>query len=215
MKYAIVPVTAFQQNCTLLWCEATRLAVVVDPGGEPDKIQQAITVRGLSVTLILLTHGHLDHVGAAAKLAAALGVPVYGPQEEDTFWLEGLPAQSKMFGMAECEPLTPDRWLKEGDVIPVGNETLEVFHCPGHTPGHIIYFNPQGRLAQVGDVLFNGSVGRSDFPRGDHEALIHSIKSKLWPLGNDVTFIPGHGPTSTFGAERQSNPFVCDEPPVW
>ncbi len=215
MKYQIIPVTAFQQNCTLMWCAATRLAVVVDPGGEADKIRQAINDLGLNVTLILLTHGHLDHVGAAAELSASLGVPVFGPQEEDRFWLEGLPAQSKMFGMPECAVVTPDRWLQEGDVIPVGNETLQVLHCPGHTPGHVIYFNPEGRLAQVGDVLFNGSVGRSDFPRGDHQALIDSIKNKLWPLGNDVTFIPGHGPTSTFGAERQSNPYVSDEPPVW
>jgi hydroxyacylglutathione hydrolase len=181
----------------------------------PAKILREVEALGLTVTQILLTHGHLDHVGAAGQLAKSLNVPIYGPQEDDLFWLEGLPAQSKMFGFTNCDPLTPTRWLNDGDTLQVGNQTLQVFHCPGHTPGHVIFFNEESRLAQVGDVLFSGGVGRSDFPRGDHQALINSIKTKLWPLGNDVAFIPGHGPMSTFGQERQTNPFVCDEPAVW
>lgn len=215
MKYKIIPVTAFQQNCTVLWCEQTLQAAIVDPGGEAAKIQREVEALGLTVTQILLTHGHLDHVGAAGNLAKSLNVPIYGPQEEDQFWLEGLPAQSKMFGLSDCDPLVPTRWLNDGDTLQVGNEILQVFHCPGHTPGHVIFFNEKSRLAQVGDVLFSGGVGRSDFPRGDHQALINSIKTKLWPLGNDVAFIPGHGPMSTFGQERQTNPFVRDEPAVW
>ncbi|MCG8155110.1 MBL fold metallo-hydrolase [Brenneria goodwinii] len=208
MKYQIVPVTAFSQNCTLLWCEKTHEAAIVDPGGDADKIKQAVVQAGITVKQILLTHGHLDHVGAAAELAEYYQVPILGPQTEDAFWLAGLPEQSRMFGLSECKALTPTRWLDEGDEVKVGDVTLAVFHCPGHTPGHIVFFDAVSRLAQVGDVIFNGGVGRSDFPRGDHQALIASIRNKLLPLGDDVTFIPGHGPISTFGQERKTNPFI-------
>ncbi|MFC3395820.1 MBL fold metallo-hydrolase [Brenneria rubrifaciens] len=214
MKYQIVPVTAFSQNCTLLWCEATNDAAIVDPGGDADKIKRAVTNAGIKVTQILLTHGHLDHVGAAAELAEYYQVPIVGPHIKDAFWLEGLSAQSHMFGLGECKPVTPSRWLQEGDTVNVGKLALAVFHCPGHTPGHIVFFDEVSRLAQVGDVIFNGGVGRTDFPQGDHQALISSIKNKLFPLGDDVTFIPGHGPMSTLGQERKTNPFVRDEPTI-
>ena len=215
MNYHIIPVTAFAQNCSLVWCEETLQAAVVDPGGEAEKIIQQVTAKGVMVTQILLTHGHLDHVGAAAELAAHYGVPVIGPEKEDEFWLQGLPAQSQMFGLEESLPLTPDRWLIEGDNVSVGNVPLKVLHCPGHTPGHVVFFDAQSQLLISGDVIFKGGVGRSDFPRGDHAALIDSIKRKLLPLGDDVTFIPGHGPLSTLGYERLHNPFLQDELPVW
>lgn len=215
MNYHIIPVTAFSQNCSLIWCEETRLAAIVDPGGDAPRIQQAVTTQGVTIQSILLTHGHLDHVGAAAELAAHYGVPIIGPEKEDEFWLQGLPAQSQMFGLEECQPLTPDRWLNEGDSVTVGNVALQVLHCPGHTPGHIVFFDERARLLISGDVIFKGGVGRSDFPRGNHADLIESIKSKLLPLGDDVTFIPGHGPLSTLGNERLHNPFLQDEMPVW
>ncbi|MFS2224954.1 MBL fold metallo-hydrolase [Pantoea sp. B65] len=208
MDYHIVPVTAFAQNCSLIWCAETQQAAIVDPGGDAEKIIRAVTEQGVTVRQILLTHGHLDHVGAAAELAAHYTVPVIGPQKQDAFWLEGLPAQSRMFGLAECAPLTPDRWLEEGETVQVGNTLLEVLHCPGHTPGHIVFFDRTGRLLVSGDVIFYGGVGRSDFPQGSHQALISSIKEKLLPLGDDVTFIPGHGPMSTLGNERLNNPFL-------
>ncbi|MBN3218591.1 MBL fold metallo-hydrolase [Pectobacterium polaris] len=215
MKYQIVPVTAFSQNCTLLWCEKTNEAAIVDPGGDAEKIKRAVADAGISVKQILLTHGHLDHVGAAAELAEYYQVAIIGPQIEDAFWLEGLPAQSRMFGLEECASLTPSRWLQEGDEVSVGETTLVVFHCPGHTPGHIVFFDAESRLAQVGDVIFNGGVGRTDFPQGDHQALIASIKNKLLPLGDDVTFIPGHGPMSTLGHERKTNPFLREDAAIW
>ncbi|MBE5213177.1 MBL fold metallo-hydrolase [Pectobacterium sp. A535-S3-A17] len=215
MKYQIVSVTAFSQNCTLLWCEKTNEAAIVDPGGDAEKIKRAVTDAGISVKQILLTHGHLDHVGAAAELAEHYQVAIIGPQIEDAFWLEGLPAQSRMFGLEECASLTPSRWLQEGDEVNVGETTLAVFHCPGHTPGHIVFFDAESRLAQVGDVIFNGGVGRTDFPQGDHQALIASIKNKLLPLGDDVTFIPGHGPMSTLGHERKTNPFLREDVAIW
>ena len=208
MNYRIIPVTAFSQNCSLIWCEQTRLAALVDPGGDAEKIKQEVDASGLTLMQILLTHGHLDHVGAAAELAQHYGVPVFGPEKEDEFWLQGLPAQ-------ECQPLTPDRWLNEGDTISIGNVTLQVLHCPGHTPGHVVFFDDRAKLLISGDVIFKGGVGRSDFPRGDHNQLISSIKDKLLPLGDDVTFIPGHGPLSTLGYERLHNPFLQDEMPVW
>ena len=215
MNYRIIPVTAFSQNCSLIWCEQTRLAALVDPGGDAEKIKQEVDASGLTLMQILLTHGHLDHVGAAAELAQHYGVPVFGPEKEDEFWLQGLPAQSRMFGLEECQPLTPDRWLNEGDTISIGNVTLQVLHCPGHTPGHVVFFDDRAKLLISGDVIFKGGVGRSDFPRGDHNQLISSIKDKLLPLGDDVTFIPGHGPLSTLGYERLHNPFLQDEMPVW
>lgn len=215
MNYHIIPVTAFAQNCSLIWCEETQQAAVVDPGGEAQKIIQEVTAKGVTVSQILLTHGHLDHVGAAAELATHYGVPIVGPQKADDFWLQGLPAQSRMFGLDECLPLTPDRWLEEGETLSVGNAILQVLHCPGHTPGHIVFFDDNANLLISGDVIFKGGVGRSDFPQGDHAALIDSIKRKLLPLGDDVTFIPGHGPLSTLGYERLHNPFLQDELPVW
>ncbi|MHA0984470.1 MBL fold metallo-hydrolase [Kosakonia cowanii] len=215
MNYRIIPVTAFSQNCSLIWCEQTQVAAVVDPGGDAERIIQEVDACGVTVTQILLTHGHLDHVGAAAELAQHYDVPIIGPEKEDEFWLQGLPAQSRMFGLEDCQPLTPDRWLNEGDSVAVGNISLQVLHCPGHTPGHIVFFDAQSRLLISGDVVFKGGVGRSDFPKGDHAQLIHSIKHKLLPLGDDVTFIPGHGPLSTLGNERLHNPFLQDEQPVW
>lgn len=215
MNYQIIPVTAFSQNCSLIWCEETRLAALVDPGGDAERIRQAVSAQGVTIHSILLTHGHLDHVGAVAELAAHYGVPVIGPEKEDEFWLQGLSAQSQMFGLKACQPLTPDRWLSEGDSVTVGNVTLQVLHCPGHTPGHIVFFDDNARLLISGDVLFKGGVGRSDFPHGDHATLIDAIKRKLLPLGDDITFIPGHGPLSTLGYERLHNPFLQDEMPVW
>jgi glyoxylase-like metal-dependent hydrolase (beta-lactamase superfamily II) len=204
----VIPVTAFAQNCTLLWCAGTRKAVVVDPGGDLPLIQDAISEAGLTVERILITHGHIDHAGGAAQLARTLNVPIDGPQEEDAFWLDGLPEQSRMFGFPGVEAFTPARWLHDGDTVTVGEETLHVIHAPGHTPGHIVFFHRAARLALVGDVLFAGSIGRTDFPRGNHGALLASIRDKLFSLGDDIEFISGHGPNSTFGRERLSNPYV-------
>ncbi|ABC32390.1 Zn-dependent Hydrolase, including glyoxylases [Hahella chejuensis KCTC 2396] len=210
MKYEIVPVTPFVQNCTVLWCEKTRQAAVVDPGGDLAKIEAVLSRNGLTLEKVLLTHAHIDHAGGTAELAEAHEIPIEGPEYEDKFWIDALPQQSMMFGFPTAKQFTPDRWLNEGDEVSVGEETLQVLHCPGHTPGHVIFFHQGARLALVGDVLFNGSIGRTDFPKGDHATLIQSIKTKLWPLGDDVSFIPGHGPMSTFGAERKTNPFVKD-----
>ncbi|WP_305080661.1 MBL fold metallo-hydrolase [Microbulbifer sediminum] len=211
LQFHTVPVTPFQQNCTLLWCENSKRAAVVDPGGDIERILAAVEERDLKLEKILLTHGHLDHVGGTAALAAQLQLPIEGPQREDAFWIEQLAVQTQMFGFPPVESFTPDRWLEQGDTVTVGEETLEVHHCPGHTPGHVIFFHPGSRLALVGDVLFAGSIGRTDFPRGDHDTLVRSIREKLWPLGDDVRFIPGHGPMSTLGQERETNPFVADK----
>ena len=210
MKYSIIPVTPFQQNCTLIWCEATRQAAVVDPGGDLQLITAKVEELGLTLEKILLTHAHIDHAGGTAELAGAAGIPIEGPHKEDLFWIEGLPQQSQMFGFPEAEVFTPDRWLNDQDSVTVGNETLDVIHCPGHTPGHVVFYHRDSQLALVGDVLFQGSIGRTDFPKGDHPTLISSIREKLFPLGDEVAFIPGHGPMSTFGQERLSNPFVSD-----
>ena len=210
MDYRILPVTPFAQNCTLLWCLETMKGAVVDPGGDLDDIVAAATKFGVTLEKILLTHGHIDHAGGTAALVARLGIPVVGPQREDAFWIDQLPNQSRMFGFPPCAAFTPDRWLEDGDKVRVGNVILDVLHTPGHTPGHVAFFHPASRLASVGDVLFAGSIGRTDFPRGAQGALIRSIREKLWPLGDDVEFICGHGPMSTFGEERQSNPFVAD-----
>lgn len=208
MRYAIIPVTPFEQNCTLFWCETTRQAAVVDPGGDIDRILGAIAEEGLTLAKILVTHGHIDHAGGVAALVAKTGVPVEGPHEEDRFWIDGMSQQSRMFGFPDVQNFVPSRWLKGGDTVRFGDITLDVLHCPGHTPGHVVFFHAPSRLAQVGDVLFNGSIGRTDFPRGDHDTLIRSIKETLFPLGDDVEFIPGHGPMSTFGEERRHNPFL-------
>lgn len=206
----IVPVTPFAQNCTILVCETTREAAVVDPGGEVDRIIAQLDALQVKPTKILLTHAHIDHAGGTADLARRLQLTIEGPHEGDLFWIEGLPKQSAMFGFPDVEVFTPDRWLVDGDTVTVGNTTLQVIHAPGHTPGHVVFYSPDDRLALVGDVLFNGSIGRTDFPQGNHQQLIESIRGKLFPLGDDIEFICGHGPNSTFGAERRSNPFVAD-----
>ncbi len=210
MKLEVVPVTAFQQNCSVLWCEKTRRAAIVDPGGDLERVLKVIESNGLTLEKILITHAHLDHAGATAELARRYSVPIEGPQLGDQFWIEQMPAQAKMFGFPPCEAFVPTRWLQQGDHVTVGELEFEVRHCPGHTPGHVVFFHAPSRFAIVGDVLFAGSIGRTDFPRGNHADLIRSIRENLFPLGDDVTFLPGHGPTSTFGAERRSNPFVAD-----
>ncbi|WP_265948342.1 MBL fold metallo-hydrolase [Dechloromonas sp. A34] len=208
MRYKIVPVTPFEQNCTIFWCEKTKQAAVIDPGGDLDRVRQALEAEGLTLACILVTHGHIDHAGAVATLAGQTGVPVEGPHEDDRFWIDGMAQQGKMFGFANGQSFTPTRWLKGGDKVRFGEVELDVLHCPGHTPGHVVFFHPPSQLAQVGDVLFQGSIGRTDFPKGDHETLIGSIKEQLFPLGDAVAFIPGHGPMSTFGEERKYNPFL-------
>ncbi|MFD2230580.1 MBL fold metallo-hydrolase [Alkalimarinus sediminis] len=210
MKYQIVPVTAFEQNCTVLWCDSSKRAAVVDPGGNLERIEAVLEKEGLSLEKILLTHAHIDHAGGTAELANRYGVPIEGPHKEDKFWIDALPQQSQMFGFPSVEVFTPNRWLQEGDKVTVGECELMVVHCPGHTPGHVVFHSQDANLALVGDVLFNGGIGRTDFPKGDHGTLVRSIKEKLWPLGSHVSFIPGHGPMSTFGEERRSNPFVAD-----
>lgn len=207
IKYQTVPVTPFEQNCSILWCSETMKAAIVDPGGNLSRITAAIEKNGLTPERILVTHGHIDHAGGVAELAEQLSVPVEGPQREDAFWIEGMPAQSKVYGFPGVRAFTPDRWLEQDDIVRFGNVELKVLHCPGHTPGHVVFFNEPGRLALVGDVLFKGSIGRTDFPKGDFDTLIASIHGKLWPLGDDVAFISGHGPMSTIGYERRHNPF--------
>lgn len=211
MKFAIVPVTPFQQNCSILVCEATRRAALVDPGGEVDRLADALQQLDVTLEKVLLTHGHLDHCAASEEVRQRFGVPIEGPHRDDQFWLERLPEACAQMGFPPAVAFAPDRWLDDGDQVTVGNEMLEVIHCPGHTPGHVVFFHRALRLALVGDVLFKGSIGRTDFPRGNHDDLIRSIREKLWPLGDDVAFVPGHGPMSTFGDERRSNPFVADQ----
>jgi hydroxyacylglutathione hydrolase len=206
----VIPVTPLQQNCTLVWCAKTKKAAVIDPGGEIDRILKAVEELGLELEKIWVTHGHADHAGGVEALRQATGLPVEGPHPDDKFWIERIPTDALKWGMGGALDFEPDRWLHDGDTVQVGEAIFEVVHCPGHTPGHVIFFHREARFAQVGDVLFSGSIGRTDFPRGDHADLIASITGKLWPLGPDVTFVPGHGPASTFGAERASNPFVAD-----
>ncbi|OJW99875.1 MBL fold metallo-hydrolase [Thiobacillus sp. 65-1402] len=207
MEFTILPVTPYQQNCSLLWDAAGR-AALIDPGGEAPRLLAEVARRDLKLQSILLTHGHLDHVGAALELRAALGIPIIGPQREEQFWLDSLPQQAELFGFPPAQAFTPDQWLADGDRVEVGSVRLDVLHCPGHTPGHVVFYQPEARLAFVGDVLFKGSIGRTDFPRGDHAALLAAIRTKLFPLGDDVRFVPGHGAMSTFGHERRENPFV-------
>ncbi|WP_049723967.1 MBL fold metallo-hydrolase [Gilvimarinus polysaccharolyticus] len=212
LQFQIIPVTHYQQNCSLIWCDQTREAALVDPGGEPERIKLVVAQAGVRVTKILLTHGHLDHVGAATALAEYYQVPIVGPHVDDTFWLEILDRQAQMMGFDQVpQTVTPTQFLTEDDVISVGHCSLQVHHCPGHTPGHVVLVDSEARLAFVGDVLFKGAVGRSDFPRGDHATLVRSITTKLWPLGDDIRFVPGHGPMSTFAHERAHNPFVADK----
>jgi len=212
-KARIIPVTPFQQNCTLLWCEATKRAVVIDPGGDVPDIARAIAQAGVTVEKIWLTHGHIDHAGGAAELKATLNVPIEGPHRNDLFLLQNVVESARMFGIPNAANVTPDRWLEGGDQVHVGELTFDILHCPGHSPGSVAFINAGQKLAIVGDVLFAGSIGRTDFPRGNHADLIRSIREKLWPLGDDVTFVPGHGPVSTFGEERRSNPYVADGVP--
>lgn len=209
IRVGIIPVTPLEQNCSLIWCTRTMKGALVDPGGDLDKLKAAVAKMGVTIEKLLVTHGHLDHCGQAGILAKELGVPIEGPQEADRFWIAKLGEDGQRWGM-HAEVFEPDRWLEDGDTVTVGNQTLQVLHCPGHTPGHVVFFDPVTRIAMVGDVLFQGSVGRTDFPKGNFDTLVHSIREKLFPLGDDVGFIPGHGPMSTFGAERKMNPFVAD-----
>lgn len=210
LQYQIIPVTPFQQNCTLFWCQQTKEAVVIDPGGDIELIQAAIEQQQLTLVKVLLTHAHIDHAGATQSVANFYNVPIEGPHQEDQFWIDLIPEQKARFGFEHAETFSTDRWLNQGDKVYFGNIELEVYFCPGHTPGHVVFYHAASKLAQVGDVLFHGSIGRTDFPRGDHARLISSIRENLFPLGDDVQFIPGHGPMSTFGAERKSNPHVSD-----
>ncbi len=210
LNYKIVPVTPLQQNCSLLWCDETNEGAVVDPGGEIERILGEVEGVGFKLVKILLTHAHIDHAGATKTLADQQKLPIEGPHKEDNFWIKLLPQQAGMFGFPAAEVFTPDRWLEDGETLSVGNQTLDVIHCPGHTPGHVVFYHKESKLAVVGDVLFAGSIGRTDFPKGDHPTLINAIRNKLLPLGDDIEFIPGHGPMSTFGNERQHNPFVAD-----
>jgi glyoxylase-like metal-dependent hydrolase (beta-lactamase superfamily II) len=208
LNYLTVPVTPFAQNCSLIWDEQTKQAAVIDPGGELDRLLQEVKRLGLKLEQIWLTHAHIDHAGGTGELARRLGLPIIGPHPGDQFWIDGLPQQSAMFGFAPAEPFTPTRWLHDGDTVTLGGHTLDVRHCPGHTPGHVVFHSPELKRAFVGDVLFAGSIGRTDFPQGDHDTLIASITQRLWPMGDDTVFIPGHGPESTFGRERRTNPYV-------
>lgn len=210
IQCTIVPVTPFQQNCSIVRCEVTGKGAIVDPGGDEARILDAARQMDAEIEKIILTHAHMDHCAASDGLRRQLQVPIEGPQREDEFWLQALPQACEMAGFPPAEPFVPDRWLEQGDTVTVGNQVLQVFHCPGHTPGHVVFLHAPQRVAWVGDVLFQGSIGRTDFPRGNHQQLLDSIRTRLFPLGDDITFIPGHGPTSTFGRERQTNPFVAD-----
>ena len=209
LKAAIIPVTPLQQNCTLIWCTKTMKGAFSDPGGDLDRLKAAAESQGVTIEKILITHGHLDHCGQAGMLARELGVPIEGPHEADRFWIDKLGEDGQKYGM-HAEIFEPDRWLVNGDSVTVGELTLDVYHCPGHTPGHVVFHHAPSKLAIVGDVLFQGSIGRTDFPMGNHQDLIDAITTRLWPLGSETAFVPGHGPMSTFGQERRSNAYVSD-----
>lgn len=210
LNCVVCPVTPFAQNCSLIWDAQTGRGAFVDAGGDLDALKKIAQKHGVTIEKLLVTHGHVDHCAATAELAAELGVPIEGPHKDDAFWIERLPEVAEGYGFPPARSFTPDRWLDDGDTVTVGNLELQVIHCPGHTPGHVIFHHQPSQLAIVGDVLFKGSIGRTDFPRGNHQDLLDSIRLKLFPLGNEVSFIPGHGPMSTFGDERRSNPFVAD-----
>lgn len=208
LRYLTVPVTAFQQNCSLVWCDETMRGAFVDPGGDTARLYAAAQARGVTIEKVLLTHAHIDHAGAADEVAKHYGVPIIGPHTGDQFWIDGMERQGRMFGLRGARGFVPTQWLDDGDAVTVGNVHFAVRHCPGHTPGHVVFHNAEAKRAFVGDVLFAGSIGRSDFPGGNHDTLIASIVERLWPMGDDTVFIPGHGPESTFGSERRTNPFV-------
>ncbi|MFC4593846.1 MBL fold metallo-hydrolase [Sphingobium tyrosinilyticum] len=209
LKAALIPVTPLQQNCTLFWCTATNRGAFVDPGGDLPRLKAAAAQHGVTIEKILVTHGHIDHCGEAGVLAKELGVPIEGPHEADRFWISRLEEDGRNYGI-RGQLFEPDRWLTDGDKVRVGELELDVYHCPGHTPGHVVFHHGPSKLAIVGDVLFQGSIGRTDFPMGNHQQLIDAITGKLWPLGGDTAFVPGHGPMSDFAHERRTNPFVGD-----
>jgi len=210
LQVRVIPVTTLQQNCSLLFHPETKRACFVDPGGDADRLMQALDQLGLTLTRMWLTHGHLDHAGAAAEMRERTSVAVEGPHADDQFWLDQIEDSAKRYGLSGLRNLTPDRYFEDGEMLEFEGASFSVSHTPGHTPGHVVIHNTEMKVAFVGDVLFAGSIGRTDFPRGNHQQLINSITGKLWPLGDDITFVPGHGPLSTFGRERQSNPFVAD-----
>ncbi len=211
IRAIVAPVTPLQQNCTIVWCTATKKAAIIDPGGEVPRLLKAIADNRLTLEKIWITHGHMDHAGGTAELKAATGAPIEGPHRDDQFWIDRIEESGRQYGMPNAKGFTPDRWLEDGDTVTLGETTWQVRHCPGHTPGHVVFIHEGARFAQVGDVLFKGSIGRTDFPRGNHADLINAITGRLWPLGDDIAFVPGHGPMSTFGAERKTNPFVADQ----
>ena len=206
----VIPVTPFQQNCSILWCAETKKGAVIDPGGDIDQIITAINKYDVKIEKILITHAHLDHAGATAELSRKLNVPIEGPHKDDMFLIESLEEQGKKYNFSPAESFETSRFLEGGDEVTIGNQIFGVRHCPGHTPGHVIFFHKEAKIAAVGDVLFQGSIGRSDLPRGNHQQLVNSIVNELWPLGDEIRFIPGHGPMSTFGNERLTNPYVSD-----
>ena len=211
LQVAILPVTSLRQNCSIIWCDETGRGAIVDPGGDASQIIDAVTETKMKPELVLITHGHFDHAGSAAEIAEKFDVPIEGPHLEDKFMIDGMAEQAAMFDAPWCETFSPSRWLEGGDKVKFGNVELDVFHCPGHTPGHVVFYDKGTDIAFVGDVIFKGSIGRTDLIKGDHQALVSSIRDRLFPLGDDVTFVPGHGPNSTFGEERKSNPFVGDD----
>jgi glyoxylase-like metal-dependent hydrolase (beta-lactamase superfamily II) len=208
LRYESIPVTAFQQNCSLVWCDQTMEGALIDPGGDLPQLLAAVQRHGVKLTQLWLTHGHLDHAGGTGELMQTLKLPVIGPHRGDDYWLDALPQQYSAYGLGTALPFEPTRWLQDGETLTLGQETVTVRHCPGHTPGHVVFHSASANRAFVGDVLFAGSIGRTDFPGGDHATLIRSITERLWPMGDDTVFIPGHGPESTFGRERRSNPYV-------
>jgi len=210
LRVEIITVTPFQQNCSLIWCDKTMQGAVIDPGGDIERILQAVKHFQVNVSKILLTHGHLDHAGGANSLAKSLNVKIIGPHKEDLFWLEGMEKQAENYGFPGVKTCHPDKWLEGGETIDVGQEKLQVLFCPGHTPGHVVFYHQESKLAFVGDVIFKGSIGRTDFPRGDFDTLIRSIKTQLWPLGGETRFVSGHGGISNFATERATNPYVND-----